>query len=472
MEKTATNRRGIPTGPRRMTPAAVLIKTWKQFRALLITVAGTAIIKEFSNGGEHRLYILAVLGALMLVILSSGVLSYLKCTYWVEEGKLMFRHGILNRKTDFIPLGNIHSLRTNRGPVYRLLQMRGIVFDTLASRYEEIELILDETDWKTLLGAIGTEEKQKDPRKEDLTEEIPAGDTEKIIRVPNMNIIRGALCQNHLRGFALLAVSAGAFLNQIMSISDKILKRAVDTAAGYAESLTATFTGIFLTALLLYILMILLWTAKNLLVYANLEIRVKGDSLTVECGLLSRNSARLPRHKVCALQIKRNPLEKRMNVSTIRLFQAANVGDRENRLGKLGITLYGSDMAPFFTAWWLGEDAEDTKGAETGGIPDFHAHFFTPAGIISRCLSTITLCTPCIRIDAGVLARKRTLLRYNAIQELKLRRTPLSTYTRRGSLGIATSGPTFRLFSISLTQAAPLYDRILLRGLIKSRTRD
>lgn len=487
--------------PRRMSPAAVLVMISKNIRSLgwiLLITFTPALVRGFDPESMDRLlYLLAVAAGLFGYVIVSAIVRYMCCTYWVEDGKLMFRHGVFSRKTDVIPLDSIHSLRTRRGIVYRMLEMRGIVFDTLASKYDEVELILDEPAWAGLIGAIGTEERREQTHDRTLPPPIS-----NVICIPNLNIIRGALCQNHLKGLAVLWVTVGTVINEIMG-DEELGRRAFDSAVNYAESVTVSFQGVLLTAAVLYLVMMVLWTARTLLVYANMEIRVEGDTLTVECGLLSRNSARLSRDKVCALQVKQNYLERQLNTATIRLLQAANVGDKEGRLGKLGVTLYGSDMAPFFISWWLGSDAgamnsDEITQARSGrglffrvfgqgllyaaiaavalwyleapaylyGVAPLIALFFGAGGILSMRHSSITLYDPYVRVNVGAFALRRTYLRYTALQELRLRRTPLTPRTRRVSLTLTTAGPTLTVRSLFLPHAAPVYDRLLAQPLL------
>ena len=92
--------------------------------------------------------------------------------YYVENGNLIFIHGLFRRETTSIPLYKVQSMRTKQGFIYRLLDMKGVSFDTLASKKIEIELILDEEDWKALLGQIKIQEQNLKANEQTLEEKV------------------------------------------------------------------------------------------------------------------------------------------------------------------------------------------------------------------------------------------------------------------------------------------------------------
>ena len=99
---------------------------------------------------------IAATAALAFVL---ACVSYYQIKFHVENGSLIYRHNLISRASTTIPLDRIHTLRTRQGLLYRLLNLRGVLFDTLASKGEEIELILSEADWQCLLDEVEIQEK-------------------------------------------------------------------------------------------------------------------------------------------------------------------------------------------------------------------------------------------------------------------------------------------------------------------------
>ena len=149
--------------PRRMSRSAyvvLLAKALRQYASLFFILI---IIKVFDSDDQHSFMrtvgLISVIAAGYLLLAAvTAFVSYYFRKYYIEDGKLVFMHGLFNKETTSIPLDRVQSLRTRQGFVYRLLEMRGVLFDTLASKTEEIELILDDRDWKALLNRVEMQE--------------------------------------------------------------------------------------------------------------------------------------------------------------------------------------------------------------------------------------------------------------------------------------------------------------------------
>lgn len=131
--------------PRRMSGSAfviILIKSLRDYAGLFLTLAIFCIL-DSERTLAVKVEIFAVLSAAYLTLsaAAAAVNWYFK-KYYVDGGNLIFIHGVLAKNTTSIPLGRIQSMKTRRGFIYRVLELRGVLFDTLASKSAEIELSL------------------------------------------------------------------------------------------------------------------------------------------------------------------------------------------------------------------------------------------------------------------------------------------------------------------------------------------
>jgi len=136
--------------PRRMSPAAFIIIFLKSLRDF-IGVSFIAIIYllvDIYNSSTIDLGEVAF-AVVFTVALPAAIafIRYYFSKFHIENDKLIFTHGFGFKQTTSIPLSKVHTLRTKRGIFYRLTEMRGVTFDTLASSTQEVELILDESEW-------------------------------------------------------------------------------------------------------------------------------------------------------------------------------------------------------------------------------------------------------------------------------------------------------------------------------------
>lgn len=533
--------------PRRMSGSAyvvLLAKVLRQYASLFFILV---FLKIFDSDSPfsfvERVMRVSVIAAGYLVVAAvSAFVSYYFRKYYIKDGKLVFMHGLLNKETTSIPLDRVQSLRTKRGFVYRLLELRGVLFDTLASRTAEIELILEEDDWKALLSRVEMQERvAKEVAKEGMsgvdvdetgdagaagvagtagaaeaagTAEVAgvagtAGTAARIMKrdgedvvagqavrmsFSNLNLIKGAFCQNHLQGMAVLFAALAAVFNTLTSVDDRAVDHVIDYVGTYAGSLSFPPSAYLAVAVVLYLVIMLMWIGKVFLRYSNMEVRMARGQLTFESGLIARNSSRFQHDKVCTVYVKRNFLEKRLRGSTIMLRQALNATDEKRGAD---VRIYGSDSAAVFLEWWLGKDypaSSEVVSARSGyGLMShvmrldlllsiaaatvlicfgLYAWLAVPAawllislvkGLCAVRRSSIVLKEGYVVINNGKFADIRNYIKYSNIEVVRLVSTPFTRYSRRVRLSISTNGTSFSVRSLKEQDAREIYEMLLGR---------
>lgn len=479
--------------PRRMSAGAFMI----MFLDYLRKFAGTAIIvivPLLFNSDEHKpVKAFIALGVLVAVALFAAFMAYYFRKFHVEGDMLIFTHGFAAKQTTSIPLQRIHILRTKKGLFYRLFNLRGIGFDTLANDGEEVELILSERDWRELLSRVNVGENFDRTLNAVLPPPLPA--EQHSLRLKNTNIIKGALCQNHLKGFAVLASIAFAVFDKINQLDDDASSRIIDFID--ANGGNALPTGLWQTLcffVTIYLIVMMLWLCKVALRYGNMAIEISGEKMTVTSGLFSHFTSRLSRDKITVLTVKQNPLEKMADCQTVTLHQANNASKDG------GIRIYGSMLGGELLAWWRGSACRDGKikgvvlSAKSG--VGLIARRFLPhlivASAVAFCLlfyvhivwltivvgtlyvvialfraimawrhSKIELTDSCVKICCGNIARIYEYIRYRDIESVCVRSTPFTACTRRVSLRISTNAKAVRVLSVEQEMARAIRNFIL-----------
>lgn len=389
-------------------------------------------------------------------------------------------------------MAKVHTLRTRKGLFYRLLDIRGITFDTLASNMEEIELILDEHDWQALLADIKKGENLSN--RSDLSDQSDlsarsdsiSSSEEETLRVSNSNIIKGALCQNHLKGFAVLAAVFFSLLDNISQFGEDAYDRIFNYIDDQASSaiLTPMQWLCFLAAV--YLVVMLLWTGKIALRYGNMTLNISKDHISVESGLISRFTCRVARNKATILKIKENPLEKLFHCQTLSLQQAINASMQKDGGD---IRIYGSDLGRRLLSWWLGDTNRSSSSvilSAHSGIGVFFRRFIPNLilAIAAACVliyfqqtvlaiavgisyavitairavtawrhSSISLSDSYLQVNCGNIAEIRKYIRYKDIESVCIKQTPFSRYTKRVSLVLATNSETSAVASLNIDAA-------------------
>ncbi len=488
--------------PQRMSAGAIFIlfvKTFKRLIGPFLTAIVVNLLNLFdseSHMGIGMAFLLCF-GGCGVVSLLIACVQYFTKKFYIKNGNLIFSHGIINRENTNIPLDRIHSLRTNQGIWYRILGMRGIVFDTLATREEEIELILDEYEWQRLLNVIKAEDvapssSETTPPPHPAINTVQAGAQESTIRFSTSKLIADALCQNHLRGMAIL----GGFLVAILDALGNLTEEATSSMAAYldshSEALIDSPWKIVALLAAVYIGMLVLWVGNVLLRYSDMSMSHNDKQLSFTYGLLSRSSCRFFRDKVVTLQIKRNFLERRFGLATIMLKQALFVSAMKE---EDNLKLYGADRSTFFLKWWLGKDYEEEKDiitAHSGRGAFFHATarpvvltvvatvvlivlklyvwLILPAlflvyillqGVALMRHSSITLKPSYLVVHDGRFAEIENFVSYDNIEVVRIQRSPFTRYFHRVSLHLSTSGTSFSILSLKESEAQLIYELCL-----------
>lgn len=480
--------------PQRMSLGAFFMYFLKYFRLTFNASIIFLVYKIFkSDGGiiDNLHKIAAMLAGLTAFSLLLASIAYFQIKFHVEGGNLIYRHRLIGRATTTIPLNRIHSLRTRQGLLYRLLGLKGILFDTLASRGEEIELILSESDWQSLLKQVERQE-QPQPVASDVP---PVYDPSLHKKFSNRDLVLDALCQNHLKGMMVLGGFVAVVFNSLTDLSEN----AIETIASYLEShfdyFAVSLAGIAVIMAATYLVSLVLWLCKVLLRYYDLSLTYDCKTLTFTHGLFSRLSSRFARDKICTLWIKRNYFERRSGLCTLALKQALNSSAQKE---DDNLKIYGRDRSDFFLGWWLGHDyrseaetavAKSGKGVVTHSLlPDlllsFAATFVLwhfgqyvwitlpviylltaiPKGIMTMRHSRISLRETYLVVANGRFAEIMNYLKYDNVEVVRLTRTPLSRLTGRVSLSLSTSGSTFTVRSLRQDQARQIYELLLAKS--------
>lgn len=483
--------------PRRMSAGAFAIIFLKAFREIAgaAFVATVFLLYDIDFFGSMAARGMLAAGVILALALAVAFPRYYFRKFHIEGDKLVYTRGMASKQTTSIPLSRVHTLRTKRGLFYRLLAMRGVAFDTLASEQQEVELILDEKDWQALMRRVSRGEDFAHITDESVA--LPPPVEDDTLTVSNINILKGALCQNHLKGFAVLAAVAAALFDKVSQLGDDTAGQIIDYIDAHAGNMmpSAWQAAVFLVAI--YLIVMVLWTGKIALRYGNMSLRMADSRLTVESGLVSRFTCRLAREKTTMLAIKRNPLEKIAGCETIALHQAENATET----GKDGgIRIYGSAPGGELLAWWLGDmdDRSDAnlmlaksgKGllmrrfvpqlilaAVAAAIIIHTTQYLLPAVIISTVYaavaavravmawkhSSIELKESYVKINGGNIARIREYIRYRDIETVSIANTPFTPYTRRVSLRVSTNAGAAAVYSLSQTDALAIRNFMLCK---------
>lgn len=500
--------------PRRMGASAffiILLKTLKEIGSLFLFVLVMQIPKV-----EDR-SLMEILGKILIsfgiIVAFAVVVSFVRYyiqKFHIEGDKLVYSSNFLSKNTTSIPLSKVHNVRTDKGLFYRIFDVRGISFDTLAGKGKEVELILDETDWRLLLNLVKTGENIADAASYADTPKLAddadgyarqsaafpsASEAEEDIRVGTFKIFKGALCQNHLKGLAVIGALLVPVIDHMDQLGDDVIPRVLDFASSHVED--AAHVSLIQWCCLMVVaclIVVVAWTGNAVVRYGEMLLRLTPSRLTMESGVISRFTIRLARDKATILEIKENILERLLHCQTIVLLQASNATDKKN---KSDIRIYGSMLGKRLRSWWLGENTDmsvaTVASAKSGrglflrkfipnviiaaivtGISIYYDYAILTSIISAVYLfimatrslmawrhSGIILTDLYVQIRRGNIARISDYINYRDIESVSVRSTPFTRFLGRVSLSIDTNARSFRVYSLTYGSANRIRNLIL-----------
>lgn len=481
------------TQPTRMSWEALVIGIIRNFWKLLKVFFPVLLVTIFSPT-KSILALLGFWGLLLVWVLIVEIYRYFHTTFYIEGDKLRYHSNLLIRTTDrTIPLDRVHAYRTKSSFVYQMVDMVGIVFETLADEKEEVELVLSEEDLRAFMEEVNrhsSTEVTEDADCTNCTDATPQ--VKQTIKYSPIQLIQGALVQNHLKGLAIIGYIIWAIYSEISDVLADHLGEIADYTSQQFEVMA--WTTIIAILVIAYLVSALLFITFILARFFGLTIELTEDEISYTAGLFNRVTNKFSRDKVFGYTLRQNILERWTHRTSIRLEQAANVQGKKQ---KHEIILIGTKDYTPLTDWWLGAGAHDDRplyyahsGPAIGWIrfmigwawiyiPLLVLSFFYPLYTLPFLLivtgigiwdahtyrkrSDITACEDGIIIRGGGLSHHSTHLMYEGIEQVRLTRSPFAYRSHRTGLVISTNGGKFRVRSLSESDAYTLFNYLLYR---------
>ena len=267
--------------------------------------------------------------AFFLFAMVSEIYRYLTLRYLIADDEIIVRAGLLFRNERHIPFERIQNIDLVQNALQRLAKVAEVRIETAGGAKPEAVLsVLHIDEVNTMRRRVFADRNTQSEAASETADEVDPGDV--IIKVPTADLVRLGLVTN--RGWALVAILFGlAWEFGLTSQFDNLESLTLESLTPDVE--TWSWTAIFIAGLL-FILSVMsvlyafsiAWTIVRLHGYT---LRRVGDDLQLQCGLLTRRTATIPRHRVQFVSIQETVLHRRFGRVTIKIETAAGVQEGE-----------------------------------------------------------------------------------------------------------------------------------------------
>ena len=241
--------------------------------------------------------------ALVIALVTGSVLSWLFFRYQIRDDSILIRSGVIKKKQLDIKFDRIQGVNTQQNPVYRVLGLVTVSFDTAGSAGNEGNLPAVPRKFADALREnIGS---RKTGQTED---EQPAKAPESLLKLDWRDMIRIALADRR----ALIIV---AFIGPLMEQVGDQIEPAIENALQSAnlDFFQLDFgTGALIVAALIFAAVLLLVTvsiATAFLRYHNFELFLDGRTLRSHGGLITRHEHSMDLEKIQTIRLQQGVVE-------------------------------------------------------------------------------------------------------------------------------------------------------------------
>ncbi|MBD3109691.1 PH domain-containing protein [Bacillus sp. AGMB 02131] len=301
---------------RRLHPAAIVLNVSKTLKEAFIPLI-LFIVLQSSNDSPWSYFELIVLGGALVLGLISGIVTWYKFTYEIDENEIRIRSGVFIKKERFIRLERIQSIDITEGIIQRLFSLVKVSIETAGSSSNgkaEAELTAitkaEAALFQTLLQAS---KKKQDPlmvsSSESEEEKRESAEERKLFELSFSK-----LCLMAATSGGVGVVLSGAFV-LYTQFSEVISQYGLynDVEELVASSIMITAGLIFFGVVIAYIIA----TLRIILKYAYFTVTKSGNELIISRGLLEKRRLTIPIHRIQALRIVENIVREPFGYATL-----------------------------------------------------------------------------------------------------------------------------------------------------------
>ncbi|AIE58744.1 hypothetical protein BMMGA3_01270 [Bacillus methanolicus MGA3] len=332
--------------PKRLHPISAIYHFIKQLKEMIIPILVLVFIK--GKGSDGELFSLFISVGTVLFILISGILSWLRFTYRIEEDELRIEYGLFIRKKRYIPFERIQSIDFSEGILHRPLGLVKVTVETAGSGgmglndAEAVLTAITKTEAeaiKEILASVKDSGKMENGPGTKFNEEI-------IYKISPQELL---LLASTSGGAGVVISAVFAFLSQLDEIIpyEKVF-------SGFEHLIK---NGIIFVSIIVFLGFFLAWliaVIRMMVSYADFTVKKVNDDIIISRGLLEKRQITIPLHRIQAIKISENLIRQPLKYATVIIENAGGSSVNEERASVILLPIIKREkipgiMQPFFS---------------------------------------------------------------------------------------------------------------------------
>lgn len=331
-------------GPQWLHPASMgfeLLSTLRQF-------VWAAVLALLLAGTGSR-YALVAAGLAVIVTAARSLLRFLTLRYELAGGELRINEGLVFRRHRTVPVSRIQNIDLLQNPLHHWLGVAEVRIETAGGQEPEATLrVLALRDVDRLRSAIfrrsvagsdslspagesAADSAGHGSRAAHLPESdwgagaVVAGDaTAVVLRIPTRRLVAAGLLSN--RGLVLIPIGLGLFFQ--FDLDERIDFRQAEEYLPGDLSTPSTIAGAIGAAILVLAIFRIASAGWFLLRFHGYRLERRGEDLRISCGLFTRVSATVPRHRIQFISVQQTLLSRVFDLAAIRIETAGGAAKK------------------------------------------------------------------------------------------------------------------------------------------------
>lgn len=324
--------------PQRQSIVAILIILIKFVRSMARQFWPILLVIFFNPKGNKDLYFGIFIAALGFVSLAGSVISYFKYYFFIKDGELNVRKGVLRKTSLNVPFERIQSIDFEQNIVHQIFNVVSVKIDTAGSKGSElsIDAIAKDHAYELRDYILQQKAKLKGGRLEDSSQENLDEAKELILELKPPDLMRVGVSQNHLRTAALILLFFFSVAEDFGEAMGFDLINKIEENYGQIFE-TSLLVGLILVPVFIFI-SFLITLFRTVIQYFDLKFWKTTHGFKLVSGLLTRKEKSMQNEKIQIVGWSNNPLKKFFGIFRLRIYQAASV----DVLGSKSMTIPGA----------------------------------------------------------------------------------------------------------------------------------
>lgn len=311
--------------PKRLHPISAIINFVKTLKDAALPLIIIVALNGNMFSGDIEWIPLLIWGGLLVLVLGSGVIRWLRFTYRMEESELRIEHGLIFRKKRYIPIDRIQSLDFSEGIFHRPLNLVKVSVETAGStgnQGAEAELTAIRREDADQLERLIFQEKKlhKEENIEDIISDegsetkTPSSDRKKVYGMKMKEIILMAVTSG---GAGVVISGVAVFFSQFMDL--------LPLGTIYDEILDWIQIGVLVVAFTVLLILLIAYgisIVMTILRYAYFSVYIEDEDLIITRGWLEKKQMTIPLNRIQGIKIDENLIRQPLGYASVTLISA------------------------------------------------------------------------------------------------------------------------------------------------------